>query len=84
MKGRVEVGKKFYLIIHAYHHVLCEIVEMLGPKRAVVKNVCWVYSCQRGWTDFFRDGCLSDTTYRKFPDGEVSWLAAFEWEHSIP
>ena len=84
MDGKVEAGKRFYLIIHAYHHLLCEIVEMLGPQRARITNVRWVYSCRRGWSEFFKDGCNDDTVLRKFPDGEVSWIAAFEWEHEIP
>lgn len=85
MDGKVEAGKKYYIILHAYHHILCEIVEMLGPQRARVKNVWWIYSCRRGWTEFFRDRCGTDTNYREFPDGEVSWtIGAFDWEHEIP
>lgn len=84
-KGKVEVGKKYYIMIHAYHHILCEIVQMLGPQRAEVKNVRWVASCRRGWEDFFKDGCEKDTVLYKFPDGEVSWtIGAFIWEHEIP
>lgn len=80
----VKAGGRYYLMIHAYHHVLCEVVELLGPQRARVKRVRWVYSCRRGWTEFFRDGCQKDTTVHAFPDGEVSWFAAFEWRHEIP
>lgn len=83
--GKVEAGKNYYIMVHAYHHILCEIVQMLGPQRAEVKNVRWVYSCRRGWSEFFSEGCKKDTVLHKFPDGEVSWtIGAFIWEHEIP
>ncbi len=77
-------GDKIYAIIHAYHHVICEVVEMLGPQRAEVKNVRWIYRCARGWTEFFRDGAKDDTTFHVFPNGEISWIGEFEWNHEIP
>lgn len=77
-------GKAFYVFSHAYHHFLVEIVEMLGPQRARCRNIRRIQSCQRGWTDFFRDGCESDTTYTIFPDGELTWFNSFEWNHPIP
>jgi hypothetical protein len=80
----MKAGDRCYLMTHAYHHVVCEIVEMLGQKYAKVKNVRWIYRCQRGWTDFFRDGAKDDTTFHVFPPGEVSWFDAFEWKHAIP
>lgn len=53
MDGKMEAGKKAYLITHAYYHVVCEIVEMLGPQRAIVANVRLVISSQKSWEDFF-------------------------------
>lgn len=84
LDGKIESGKKIYAITHAYHHILCEVVEMLGPKRARVKNVRWIFKCSRGWTEFFRDGCKNDTTFHVFPPGEIEWFDAFEWGHEIP
>jgi hypothetical protein len=84
MQGQPETGKQMYFMTHAYHHVIAEIVEMLGPQRARVKNVRWIYSCKRGWTEFFRDGAKEDTTFHKFPPGEITWFGCFDWTHSIP
>ena len=77
-------GKKAYAITHAYYHLLFEIVEMLGPQRARVKNVRLVVSSQLTWTDFFARGYTkSNTVTHVFPDGEVAWIDAFDWEHDI-
>lgn len=83
-EGKVEAGGKYYAITHAYYHLLFEIVEMLGPQRARVKDVRFVYSCQRNWTQFFGDGCKNDTVFHVWPDGEVSWIDIFDWRHEIP
>ena len=81
--GRVEAGGRYYAITHAYYHLLFEIVEMLGPQRARVRNVRFVHSCRRDWTEFFRDGPKNDTVMKVWPDGEVSWFDIFEWKHEI-
>lgn len=83
-EGEVVAGKKYYLMIHAYHHILCEVVAVLGPTRVQVKNVRWIYSCQRGWTLFFKEGCKEDTQFEVFPNSTVTFFAAFDWEHEIP
>jgi hypothetical protein len=86
----VEVGKRYYLLVHAYHHLIAEIVAITGKREADVRRVIRVQSCTRGWTDFFRDGLnprggsKSDTVYTHFPDGNIQWFAAFEWNHDIP
>lgn len=82
----VKAGAKCYAITHAYYHLLFEIVEMMGPQRARVKNVRFVYSSKRSWTEFFANGCgpAGTTVYHTFPDGEVSWIDIFEWRHEIP
>lgn len=77
-------GKRYYLMLHAYHHILCEVVEVLGPTRVQVRDVRWIYSCSRDWTSFFKEGCKKDTNLKVFPDGTVTFFAAFEWEHEIP
>ncbi len=83
--GKVEAGGKYYAISHAYYHLIFEVVEMLGPQRARIKNVRFVHSCRRGWTEFFAKGIRKDdTVFHVFPDGEVSWFNIFEWEHEIP
>lgn len=87
-EGKVEAGNCYYVISHAYHHFLVEIVEMLGSKRARCRRIRKVHASQLNWTQFFADGCTREnTTLFDFPDGEVSWEATgciFEWRHSIP
>ena len=82
----VETGKRYYFFVHAYHHFLGEVVEVIGRKEVVLRNVVRVHSCKRGWRDFFRDGCKDDTIYAAFPDGtSVSgWMVAVPWLHEIP
>ena len=83
-EGQPEAGKVMYFMTHAYHHVIAEIVEMLGQQRARVKNVRWIYSCQRDWTSFFAEGAKNDTTFHEFPPGEISWFNVFDWNHPLP
>jgi hypothetical protein len=83
--GKPESGTKHYAITHAYYHLMFEVVEMLGPQRARVKNVRFVYSSQLNWTDFFAKGCTrANTVMHDWPAGEVSWIDIFDWEHEIP
>lgn len=78
-------GKRYYIMVHAYHHVVAEVAEVLGPSRYMIKNVVWVYSSRRGWSEFFRDGFADGDVYHHFPDGEISGnFAAFDWNHPIP
>jgi len=82
--GKVEAGKKFYAITHAYYHLIFEVVEMLGPQRARVKDVRFVYSSQLDWTQFFKKGYTkTNSVIHTWPDGEVSWIDIFDWEHEI-
>lgn len=77
-------GKKLYILVHAYHHFIVEVVEMLGPQRARVKNVRRIQSDSRNWTRFFAEGMeKSATVFTVFPDGELSWFACFDWPHKI-
>lgn len=82
----VKIGEKYYFIQHAYHHFLGEVVEVLGKNSVTVKNVIRVYSCSRGWTEFFRDGCRKDTTYTVWPDGHAihNFQSSTPWCHLIP
>lgn len=82
--GIVQAGGRYYAYVHAYLHLIFEVVEMLGPQRARVKNCRFVYSSQLNWTDFFAKGyTLANSVIRTFPDGEVSWYAIFDWPHEI-
>ena len=82
----IEVGKKYYFMCHAYHHFIGEVVKITGKKEAVLKNVIRVYSCSRGWTEFFRDGAANDTVFTEWPDGTSlnDWFAVTPWNHPIP
>lgn len=84
----IQVGDKVYLFSHAYHHIVGEVVEVLGVrgKHVELKDVRRVQSCSRGWTEFFAQGFLGDTTYTVWPDGtEVDgWFIKVPWNHPIP
>lgn len=83
--GRVEAGKAYYAISHAYYHLIFEVVEMLGQQRARIKNARLVVSSRLTWEEFFERGCTREnTTLHIFPAGEVSWFDIFDWEHDIP
>lgn len=84
VKMPVEVGKRYYFMTHAYHHVIAEVVEITGKREADVKDVLWIYSCGRNWEQFFQGGIEEDTVCFRFPDGSVSWFNAFKWNHPIP
>ncbi len=77
-------GKTYYVIHHVYHHFLGELVEITGKREGDFRHVVRVHSCARGWEEFFRDGCLSDTTLMHFTDGNMSWQSIFLWPHPIP
>ncbi len=81
----MEIGKSYYIILHAYHHFLVTVEEVNGPRFARFSRIVKVHSCRRGWTEFFRDGCMADTTMMEFPPGELSgWIGIFDWKHEIP
>lgn len=81
----MKVGEKYYFIIHAYYHYLGTVVEILGTQRVVINDVVRVHSCQRGFTEFFEDGCENDTVMTFWPDGkEFTYLDATPWPHAIP
>lgn len=82
--GKVQVGKRYYFIIHAYHHVIADVVEITGKREVVTGPNYWIYSCKRDWTLFFKDGAKEDTVFRIFPPGEFEYIAAFVWEHDFP
>lgn len=82
--GKVQVGKFYYFIVHAYHHVIAEVVEITGKREVVVGPGAWVYSCRRDWTAFFKDGPKNDTVIKRFPPGQFEYLAAFAWNHALP
>ncbi len=81
----VEVGKVYYFVIHAYHHVIARVKAITGKKEADLEHVAWIYRCARDWTEFFADGVGEDTAWHRFPDAHgASWIAAFEWKHPNP
>lgn len=79
-----ESEKSYYVILHVYHHFLVR-GELLSPNRIRCSRVVRVHSCGRGWTEFFRDGCKSDTTMMEFPPGNLNdFMAILDWKHEIP
>lgn len=81
----LEVGKKYYIIAHAYHHYLAEVVEVT-PRQLKLGKCAKIHSCKRSWTEFFRDGAKDDTNFDTLPEGKIlnSWLDAQPWPHAIP
>ena len=81
----MQVGQKYYIIAHAYHHYIGEVVDV-NPRMVTLKNCIKVHSCQRNWTLFFKDGAASDTSYDVMPDGteQPYDLGSFPWNHAIP
>jgi hypothetical protein len=82
----IQVGKRYYFMVHAYHHFIGEVVKITGRKSCILKDVRRIQSCMRGWTEFFKDGAKNDTSCTIFPDGTFidGWFAALPWNHPIP
>ena len=82
----IEVGKSYYFIVHAYHHYIGTVEKELGVQRVSLKNCIKIYSCDRDWESFFRDGCRKDDTRYDFVGNkpDVRFFDCFEWNHPIP
>ncbi len=81
----MQAGKVYYFMTHAYHHFIARLVEITGKREGRVDQVRRVQSSQnQPWTDFFKNGPTESTVLEHFPDGEITWFAAFEWKHPIP
>jgi hypothetical protein len=82
----MQVGKAYYFMVHAYHHFIAILDEVTGKQAGKVSHVIRIQSSQKDWNDFFSSGLGDDTTtvYKHFPDGSITWFAAFEWNHPIP
>ena len=75
----MEVGKKFYIIAHAYWHVIacrrtrasqfqsCRMVRSFLHRWNFV--IPGVYSSRKNWTEFFKKGIGTGDTYDIWPDG---------------
>ncbi len=85
MEIKNEVGRRYYFIIHAYHHIVADVVKILGTRHVLVKNCHWIYRSELGWDEFFKQGFTKEnTTYREFPDGDFVYIAKFEFDHKFP
>lgn len=82
----IQVGHRYYFIVHAYHHFLGEVVEVTGKKSCSLRLASKIHSCGRGWEEFFRDGCKSDTRHDFIGDVEEidGWMFVKEWTHKLP
>lgn len=81
----LEVGKRYYIITHAYYHFIVEISEILGPMRAKFGRRERVHSCRRGWTEFYHDGAKDDTEFSIWPEGGAAvFLDVSPWPHEFP
>ena len=81
----LEIGGKYYFLVHAYYHYLAEVVAIHGVRRCSVKNLVQVHSCGRGWSAFFKDGCKNDTKLDHIGSSpDFSYQIAFDWPHAIP
>lgn len=80
----MEPGKCYYVIYHAYHHFLIRVTQMNGPRRPVFDRCEKIHRCNRGWTEFFKNGAKKDTEFMIFPPGEFEVSAFWEWNHPLP
>ena len=84
----MQPGKVYYFIVHAYHHFIARLDEITGPQKGRVSHVYKIHSSTRGWTEFFEEGAgkagSGTTNFMKFPPGEITWMAAFDWNHPYP
>ena len=81
----MKAGDRVYLIVHAYHHYLAEVVEVLGVRRGHFTDMVKIHSSDRNWTDFFALGVSKGTKYDVIGEGlDISYIAAFRWDHDLP
>lgn len=83
---KVEPGRYYYVICHAYHHFIGKLEEITGKREGTFSDVHWIYSSQLSWTDFFAKGFTkANSKYHKFPDGNYPWTCGiFAWNHPLP
>lgn len=84
MEENLQTNKPYYFMCHAYHHFVGVLKKTNGKRMGYVTKLVRIQSCKRGWDKFFEEGMMSDTKYARFPDGELTWFAAFEWNHPLP
>ena len=81
----MKVGQKYYIITHAYYHVVGEVTAVISPKLVSLKNVVLVYSSSRSWTDFFKSGFAKGDRFDVTTDmANCSVINAWDWPHPIP
>lgn len=77
-------GKTYYFITHAYYHIVAEVVEVTGKREADIRRVVRIQPTNNDWSDFFVNGFTEENQYKFFPDGGITWINYFEWNHPIP
>lgn len=81
----IEAGKRYYIMVHAYHHYIVDVVEVYAPMRAKFGRREKVHSCRRGWELFFKEGAKGDTEFMIFPEGgEATFFDFSPWNHDFP
>lgn len=81
----IRPGGCYYFFTHAYHHLIAELVEITGKREGDIRRVIRIQSSQLSWTRFFLTPLDPHVTvYTHFPEGNISWFAAFRWPHPIP
>lgn len=84
MDDELEPGQAYYFIVHAYYHYIAVLKKNLGVRRASLTKVRQIHSCQRGWTEFFKNGMADDTRFDTLADiPSTGYLVAFKWDHPI-
>lgn len=58
--------------------------DITGKREADVTDVWRVHSSTLDWGQLFARGFTRETTAYPFPDGSITWFAAFEWNHPLP
>ncbi len=81
----MKVGKRYYIISHAYYHYIGEVTKVKTDRLVSLTNVVQVISSQRNWTDFFSKGIQNGDNYHiigDMPNCQV--INSYEWPHEIP
>ena len=82
-----QIGKKYFVIAHAYHHYICEVTD-ITPKFLITKDCIKIMSDSAGWEATLLDGLdPKKTSWQCMPDGtELPYgsLPIIPWNHPIP
>lgn len=80
----VKPGDKIYIIMHIAHHYIGEVVQITGKQEADFTNIVKVLPSGLSWDQLWEQGLTERNQYAFMPDGSMTWIGAWEWNHPIP